>query len=95
MANGTLSKLGSSRKAVLPVLFLEHMHVPSVKMADPENPDLASSPVLVVMHINPPWAESYLEYLTTKKLPEDEAQWRQIERRATPSLMESSTSEVL
>jgi hypothetical protein len=82
MADDTLSKLGSSRKAVPPVVFLEHMHVPSVKMADPENLDLASSPVLVVMHVNPPWAEPYLEYLVTKKLPEDEAQWRQIERRA-------------
>jgi hypothetical protein len=27
-------------------------------------------------------AEPYLEYVTTKKLPKDEVQWRQIERRA-------------
>jgi hypothetical protein len=82
MVADTLSKLGSSRKAVLPGVFLEHLHVPSVKMVDLENPELASSPVMVVLPCNPPWAEPYLEYLTTKKLPEDEVQKRQIERRA-------------
>jgi hypothetical protein len=82
MAANTLSKLGSSRKAVPPGVFLEHLHVPSVKMVDPENPELASSPVMAVLPSNPPWAEPYLEYLTTKKLPEDEVQRRQIEHRA-------------
>jgi hypothetical protein len=81
MEADTLSKLGSSRKAVLPGVFLEHLHVPSVKMVDPENLELASSPVMAVMHANPPWAEPYLEYLTTKKLSEDEVQRRKIERR--------------
>jgi hypothetical protein len=82
IAADTLSKLGSSRKAVPPGVFLEHLHVPSVKMADPENPELASSPVMAVLPSNPPWAEPYLEYLTNKKLPEDEVQKRQIEHRA-------------
>jgi hypothetical protein len=82
MAADTLYKLGSSRKAVPPGVFLEHLHVPSVKMVDPENPELASSPIMAVLPCNPPWAEPYLEYLTTKKLPEDEVQKRQIERRA-------------
>jgi hypothetical protein len=82
MAADTLSKLGSSRKVVPPGVFLEHLHVPSVKMVDPDNPDLASSPVMVVLPSNPPWVEPYLEYLTNKKLPEDEVQKRQIERRA-------------
>jgi hypothetical protein len=82
MEANTLSKLGSSCKAVLPGVFLEHLHVPSVKMVDPENPELASSPVMAVLPSNPPWAETYLEYLTNKKLPEDEVQRRQSERRA-------------
>jgi hypothetical protein len=51
-------------------------------MVDPENPELASSLVMAVLPSNPPWAEPYLEYLTTKKLPEDEVQKRQIKRRA-------------
>jgi hypothetical protein len=51
-------------------------------MVDPENPELASSPIMAVLPSNPPWAEPYLEYLTTKKLPEDEVQKRQIERRS-------------
>jgi hypothetical protein len=68
MAADTLSKLGSSRKAVPPGVFLKHLHVPLVKMVDPENPELASTPFMVVM----PWAEPYLEYLTSKKLPKDE-----------------------
>jgi ribonuclease HI len=82
MAADTLSKLGSSHKAVPPGVFLEHLHIPSVKMVDPENPELASSPVMAVLPNNPPWAEPYLEYLTNKKLPKDEVQKRQIERRA-------------
>jgi hypothetical protein len=82
MAADTLSKLGSSHKAVPPGVFLEHLRVPSVKMVDPENPELASSPVMAVLPSNPPWAEPYLEYLTNKQLPEDEVQKRQIERRA-------------
>jgi hypothetical protein len=82
MAADTLSKLGSSRKAVPPGVFLEHLRVPSVKMVDPDNPELASSPVMVVLPSNPPWAEPYLEYLMIKKLPEDEVQKRQIKHRA-------------
>jgi hypothetical protein len=38
MVADTLSKLGYSRKAVLPGVFLAHLHVPLVKMVDPENP---------------------------------------------------------
>jgi hypothetical protein len=45
-------------------------------MVDQENPELASSPVMAVLPSNPPWAETYLEYLSTKKLPEDEVQKR-------------------
>jgi hypothetical protein len=82
MAADTLSKLGSSRNAVPLGVFLEHLHVPSVKMLDPKNPELASSPIMAVLPCNPPWAEPYLEYLTTKKLHEDEVQKRQIEHRA-------------
>jgi hypothetical protein len=37
---------------------------------------------MAVLPSNPPWAEPYLEYLTSKKLPEDEVQKRQIKRRA-------------
>jgi hypothetical protein len=51
-------------------------------MVDPENPELASSPVMAVFPSNPPWAEPYLEYLANKKLPKDEVQKRQIKRRA-------------
>jgi hypothetical protein len=82
MAADTLSKLGSSRETVPPGVFLEHLHIPSVKMVDPENLELASSPVMAVLPSNPPWDKPYLEYLTTKKLPKDEVQKRQIEHRA-------------
>jgi hypothetical protein len=51
-------------------------------MVDPENPELASSPVMAVLPSNPPWAEPYLEYLMTNKLPKDEVQKRQIKHRA-------------
>jgi hypothetical protein len=54
MAADTVSKLGSSHKAVPPGVFLEHLHVPSVKMVDPKIPELASSPVMAVLPSNPP-----------------------------------------
>jgi ribonuclease HI len=57
MVTDTQSKLGSSRKAVPPGVFLEHLHVPSVKMVDLENSELASSPAMAVLPSNPPWAE--------------------------------------
>jgi hypothetical protein len=82
MVADTLSKLGSSQKVVPLGIFLEHLYVPSIKMVDPENPELASSTVMAVLPSNPPWAEPYLEYLTTKKLPEDDVQKRQIKHRA-------------
>jgi hypothetical protein len=37
---------------------------------------------MAVLPSNPPWAEPYLKYLMSKKLPEDEVQKIQIERRA-------------
>jgi hypothetical protein len=54
MVADTLSKLGSSRKVVSLGVFLEHLRVPSVKMVDPENPELASSLVMAVLPNNPP-----------------------------------------
>jgi hypothetical protein len=54
MAADTLSKLGSSHKAVLPGVFLEHLPIPSVKMVDPKNQELASSPIMAVLPANPP-----------------------------------------
>jgi hypothetical protein len=81
MAADTLSKLGSSHKVVPPGVFLEHLHVLSVNMVDPEKLELASFLVMAVLPSNSPWAEPYLEYLMIKKLPEDEVQRRQIEHR--------------
>jgi hypothetical protein len=43
-ATDMLSKLGSGRKPITPGIFLEHLRVPSVMGADPENPERASSP---------------------------------------------------
>jgi hypothetical protein len=54
MADDTLSKLGSGRKAVPQGVFLEHMYIPSVNMEDQQNPEHASSLVMSVMPTNPP-----------------------------------------
>ena len=48
-----LSKLGSGRKPIPPGIFLEHLRIPSVKGANPENPDMAVSPAMEVMAIIP------------------------------------------
>ncbi|KAK1642487.1 hypothetical protein QYE76_060292 [Lolium multiflorum] len=39
-----LSNLGSGRKPIPPGIFLEHLRIPSVKGANPENPEVAVSP---------------------------------------------------
>ncbi|KAK1601156.1 hypothetical protein QYE76_026987 [Lolium multiflorum] len=67
-----LSKLGSGRKPIPPGIFLEHLRIPSVKGANPENPDLAVSPAKEVMAIIPAWTQPFLDYLIDRKLPEDE-----------------------
>ncbi|KAK1629030.1 hypothetical protein QYE76_003345 [Lolium multiflorum] len=77
-----LSKLGSGRKPIPPGIFLEHLRVPSVKGANPENPDLAVSPAKEVMAVIPAWTQPFLDYLIDQKLPEDEVHARQIIRRA-------------
>ena len=49
MAADALSRLGLARKAISPGIFLEQLHVPSIKGADPENPKKADSQVNPVM----------------------------------------------
>jgi hypothetical protein len=58
-----LSKLGSGRKPIPPGIFLEHLRTPSVKGANLENPDVATSPAKEVMVITPAWTKPYLDYL--------------------------------
>jgi ribonuclease HI len=94
MAADTLSKLASTRKAVPPGVFLEHLHVPSVKMVDPENLELASSPVMAVLPSNPPWAEPYLEYLTNKKLKAYTIIDGQLYKRSTSGVFMKCISQV-
>jgi hypothetical protein len=88
MVAGTLSKLGSSRKVIPLGVFLEHLHIPSVKMVDPKNPELASSPIMAVLPANPPWSESYLKMKSNGGKSS-------VEQRHIPSLMANSTSKVL
>jgi hypothetical protein len=90
IATDTLSKLGSSRKAVPPGIFHEHLHVPSVKMVDPENPELANTFVMAVLPCSLPWAEPYLEYLTSKKPPEDKVQKRHLMPDSRPNPLPSA-----
>jgi hypothetical protein len=77
-----LSKLGSGRKLIPPGIFLKHLRVPSVKGANPKNPNVAMSPANEVMVITLSWTRSFLEYLVDHKLPMDEVLARQIVRRA-------------
>jgi hypothetical protein len=48
-----LSKLGSGRKPIPPKIFQEHLRTPSVKGANPKNPDMAVSLAKEVMVITP------------------------------------------
>ena len=75
-----MSKLGSSRKPVPPDVFLEHLYVPSVRGADPENPDHVDSPVNAVMTVSPEWTKPFMDYLIDGTLPPEEVARRQMIR---------------
>ncbi|KAK1693488.1 hypothetical protein QYE76_010185 [Lolium multiflorum] len=78
-----LSKLGSYRKPIPPGIFLEHLRIPSVKGANPENPEVAVSPAKEVMIVTPAWTKPFLDYLMDRnKLPADEVLARQVIIRA-------------
>ncbi|KAK1561287.1 hypothetical protein QYE76_008083 [Lolium multiflorum] len=64
-----LSKLGSGRKPIPPGIFLEHLRIPSVKGANPKNPDVIVSPAKEVLAIIPAWTQPFLDYLIARKLP--------------------------
>ena len=72
MAADALSHLGSARKAIPPRIFLEQLHVPSVKGADPKNLEKADSPVNAVMVDKPEWTKPYLDYILSGIVPDDE-----------------------
>ena len=55
-----LSKLGSRRKPIPPGVFLEHLWTPSVKGADPENPDRVDSLVNVVTIVPLDWTKPFM-----------------------------------
>jgi hypothetical protein len=62
-AADALSRLGSSRKTVLPDVFLEHLHVPSIKGVHELHPEIADSP-LQVMFVTLDWTIAFLDFLT-------------------------------
>ena len=80
MAADALARMGSKRTRVPPDVFLQHLHVPSIKGGDADKP-LATQSVAVFM-ITPDWTTPYLDFLLQQKLPEDEVLKRQIIRRA-------------
>src|SRR3954465_12092651 len=81
-AANLLSKLGSGCKPIPPSVFLEHLRTPSVKGADPSNPDRVDSFVLSVTKVPPAWTKPFMEYIVHGTLPVDKVKSRQIVRRA-------------
>jgi hypothetical protein len=69
MADDTQSKLGFGRKVVHQGVFLGHIHILLVNMADLENLEHASSLVMAVMPTNPPYTNPYMDYLMKKDTP--------------------------
>ena len=82
----TLARLGSERKKVPKDVFLEHLYKPSIRGADLQDAG-AAEPIDVASYavylVKPDWTGPYLDFLTTKKSPDDdEVLKRQIVRRA-------------
>ena len=72
-----LARLGSKQSPAPPGVFLNSIHNPSVKppteieLASPPSPE----PALVVLALEAPdWRVPYIDFLTTKKQPEDQVQ---------------------
>src|SRR5664279_5165183 len=71
-AADTLAKIGSKRQKVPKDVFLEHLHVPSIKGGDDDYLDASDKPSVVVLVVIPDWTQPYLAYLIDKELLEDE-----------------------
>jgi hypothetical protein len=72
-------KLGSWQKPIPHDIFLEHLRIPSVKGANPDNPKRASSPVHHVYVVTTDWNTPYMEYLNNHTLLEDKVLKRKIQ----------------
>ena len=79
-AADALSRLGSQRKPVLPNVFLDVLHNPSVKI--PGEADLAipdpEAQLVAALHVIPDWTLPYLAYKNRGELPDEETLARQI-----------------
>ena len=65
-------------------MFVDILHIPSVKLPSEEDLAILDPEALLVaaLHAIPDWTVPYLDYLTRGKLPEDELMARQIVRRS-------------
>ena len=81
-----LAHLASKRSLAPPSVFLDTIHNPSIEpptkieLANPPTPESA----MVALTLEAPdWWVPYIDFLTTKKLPEDQVQARQMVHRAS------------
>ena len=83
-AADALSRLGSQRKPVLPNVFLDVLHNPSVKI--PTEEDLAipdpEAQLVAILHAILDWTIPYLACMNRGKLPAEETLARQVIRRS-------------
>lgn len=61
MAADALARMGSKREHVPPDVFLQHLHVPSIKGGDKDKPEAAQ--LVAVYMIMPDWTNPYLDFL--------------------------------
>ncbi|XP_066333569.1 uncharacterized protein [Miscanthus floridulus] len=78
-----LSKLGSSRTAILPGVFIQDLLAPSIK-EDKEVQEVPPAKQLVLTVPSPPanWREQFIKYLTSAEVPTDKTEIECLIRRS-------------
>jgi hypothetical protein len=85
MAADVLSKLGSRRTLVPAGVFVEDLRKPSIKLLDPDSPDLlqhdqATAPPrdVLMSEKEDDWRKPFLAFLLNQRVPEDKAEHERI-----------------
>jgi hypothetical protein len=89
VAADVLSKLGSRRALVPAGMFIQDLSKPSIKLLDPDNPELASNdqssaPLREVLmsEKEDDWRKPFIDFIIDQLVPDDKAERERITRRS-------------
>jgi ribonuclease HI len=89
MVTNVLSKLGSQRALVLAGMYIQDLRKPSIKLLDPDNPELpqhdqTSAPPrdVLMSEKEDDWRKPFIDFILEQLVPDDKAERERITRRS-------------